>query len=589
MNNLPARLALGRDVRGGRRGDPLVPVPDPGPAGAPPPAARARGDARGARRRVASSSAGGTWTSCGPRPASSSAGGSSRAACGGPRRPTRSRRRRGATGCGSPSRTLGDHSAALARLRPGHARRRRGPVRRHDRGPTPSPQGAADRGRRRHHPAARAVRDAPGRARRPDPASTAPAATTTSSSGRELALLAEQRGARLRIVTGRRSELGGDPLSAAALKANVPGLCAARRLRLRPGRHDRGRSRAPCAPPACRAATSTTSRSSSEEEPCAEPSSPSRAPSQVSSCCCRSRRTRRPPSRPRPPRSARPRPRPRPLRPRPRPPRRPRKRPRRRRRGTATAAKTVTGAVVETRYGPVQVRITVKGGRITAAAAVQYPYGDSRSAQISSYAIPTLEPGGRRGRQREHRHGLGRQLHLRRLPPVAPERADRRGPRMSVAPVEHAAHGARRALHGHGVHVRRPRPRPVGRARSARPWPGSTASTSSSAPTGRERDQPDPARRAAASRTPIRSSPRCSTSALPSRRTPAATSRPAGTAASTRPASSRAGRSSARAAFSAPGAAADHAVNGAGDIQLPAPGRARGGSGSATRSTARSC
>jgi uncharacterized protein with FMN-binding domain len=57
---------------------------------------------------------------------------------------------------------------------------------------------------------------------------------------------------------------------------------------------------------------------------------------------------------------------------------------------TSTAAKTVTGAVVETRYGPVQVRITVKGGKITAAAAVQYPYGDSRSAQISSYAIPTL-------------------------------------------------------------------------------------------------------------------------------------------------------------------------------------------------------
>src|SRR4051794_6495465 len=57
---------------------------------------------------------------------------------------------------------------------------------------------------------------------------------------------------------------------------------------------------------------------------------------------------------------------------------------------TSTAAKTVTGQVVETRYGPVQVRITVKGGKIVAAAAAQYPYSDSRSAQISSYAIPTL-------------------------------------------------------------------------------------------------------------------------------------------------------------------------------------------------------
>jgi predicted ferric reductase len=41
---------------------------------------------------------------------------------------------------------------------------------------------------------------------------------------RELELLAEQRDANLRIVTGRRSELGGDPLSAAALEANVPHL-----------------------------------------------------------------------------------------------------------------------------------------------------------------------------------------------------------------------------------------------------------------------------------------------------------------------------------------------------------------------------
>jgi uncharacterized protein with FMN-binding domain len=57
---------------------------------------------------------------------------------------------------------------------------------------------------------------------------------------------------------------------------------------------------------------------------------------------------------------------------------------------TSSTAKTVTGQVVETRYGPVQVRITVKGGKITAATAVQYPYGDPRSAQISSYAIPTL-------------------------------------------------------------------------------------------------------------------------------------------------------------------------------------------------------
>jgi predicted ferric reductase len=41
---------------------------------------------------------------------------------------------------------------------------------------------------------------------------------------RELEQLAERRGARLRIVTGRRTDLGRDPLSPAALTANVPDL-----------------------------------------------------------------------------------------------------------------------------------------------------------------------------------------------------------------------------------------------------------------------------------------------------------------------------------------------------------------------------
>jgi ferredoxin-NADP reductase len=41
---------------------------------------------------------------------------------------------------------------------------------------------------------------------------------------RELEQLARQRRARLWIVTGRRADLGGDPLTPAALAANVPGL-----------------------------------------------------------------------------------------------------------------------------------------------------------------------------------------------------------------------------------------------------------------------------------------------------------------------------------------------------------------------------
>jgi len=42
--------------------------------------------------------------------------------------------------------------------------------------------------------------------------------------GDELATLARQRGARLHVVTGRRTELGYDPLSAPALTTNIPDL-----------------------------------------------------------------------------------------------------------------------------------------------------------------------------------------------------------------------------------------------------------------------------------------------------------------------------------------------------------------------------
>jgi uncharacterized protein with FMN-binding domain len=62
--------------------------------------------------------------------------------------------------------------------------------------------------------------------------------------------------------------------------------------------------------------------------------------------------------------------------------------------GTSThgsgVTRTVTGNVAQTVYGPVQVKITVKDGRITAATAVQYPSGTPRDYQINSYAIPQL-------------------------------------------------------------------------------------------------------------------------------------------------------------------------------------------------------
>ena len=60
--------------------------------------------------------------------------------------------------------------------------------------------------------------------------------------------------------------------------------------------------------------------------------------------------------------------------------------------GTDTAgAKSVTGAAANTIYGPVQVQIMVKGGKVTAAKAVQYPQGTPRDSQINAYAIPVLD------------------------------------------------------------------------------------------------------------------------------------------------------------------------------------------------------
>jgi len=51
---------------------------------------------------------------------------------------------------------------------------------------------------------------------------------------------------------------------------------------------------------------------------------------------------------------------------------------------------TVTGATAQTRWGPVQVQITVKDGKIVDAVGVQYPNGDRRSQWISNQAVPWL-------------------------------------------------------------------------------------------------------------------------------------------------------------------------------------------------------
>jgi uncharacterized protein with FMN-binding domain len=58
----------------------------------------------------------------------------------------------------------------------------------------------------------------------------------------------------------------------------------------------------------------------------------------------------------------------------------------------ATAAdgtKTVTGPLESTRYGPVQVEVTIASGKIVAVTAVELPSG-GRSGSISMYAAPIL-------------------------------------------------------------------------------------------------------------------------------------------------------------------------------------------------------
>jgi len=45
---------------------------------------------------------------------------------------------------------------------------------------------------------------------------------------------------------------------------------------------------------------------------------------------------------------------------------------------------------VDTRWGVVQVQITVQGGRIVDSQAIQYPNNNFRDQEINSYALPAL-------------------------------------------------------------------------------------------------------------------------------------------------------------------------------------------------------
>jgi uncharacterized protein with FMN-binding domain len=56
----------------------------------------------------------------------------------------------------------------------------------------------------------------------------------------------------------------------------------------------------------------------------------------------------------------------------------------------AAGRETYDGTVVQTRWGPVQVRITVAGGTIVDVAVPVYPDGNRRDLEINDRALPIL-------------------------------------------------------------------------------------------------------------------------------------------------------------------------------------------------------
>src|SRR6185312_16327782 len=57
---------------------------------------------------------------------------------------------------------------------------------------------------------------------------------------------------------------------------------------------------------------------------------------------------------------------------------------------TAGAGTTVSGSVASTRWGPVQVTITVINGKVTAVEVPQYPTGNGKDRRINASALPIL-------------------------------------------------------------------------------------------------------------------------------------------------------------------------------------------------------
>jgi uncharacterized protein with FMN-binding domain len=56
----------------------------------------------------------------------------------------------------------------------------------------------------------------------------------------------------------------------------------------------------------------------------------------------------------------------------------------------ASASGTILGDSADTRWGPVQVQITVQDGKITAVSVPVYPANNGRDQEINATALPTL-------------------------------------------------------------------------------------------------------------------------------------------------------------------------------------------------------
>ena len=57
---------------------------------------------------------------------------------------------------------------------------------------------------------------------------------------------------------------------------------------------------------------------------------------------------------------------------------------------SSTKSETYTGSVAQTRWGPVQVKITLQGDKITKVTVLQQPNGNRRDTEINDYALPIL-------------------------------------------------------------------------------------------------------------------------------------------------------------------------------------------------------